>query len=89
MSNQVNQDFNFEQEEGRTLKDYIILFRSNLPAVSIIIIASLIISIVYALRSPDIFQSQSTVKINKTGGNILQSPLTPEFSDFGNEIARM
>lgn len=85
MSNQVNQDFNFEQEEGRTLKDYIILFRSNLPAVSIIIIASLIISIVYALRSPDIFQSQSAVKITKTGGNILQSPLTPEFSDFGND----
>lgn len=85
MSNQVNQDFNFEQEEGRTLKDYIILFRSNLPAVLIIMIASLIISVVYALRSPDIFQSQSAVKITKTGGNILQSPLTPEFSDFGND----
>ncbi|MCL6493368.1 MAG: polysaccharide biosynthesis tyrosine autokinase [Ignavibacterium sp.] len=85
MSNQVNQDFNFEQEEGRTLKDYIILFRSNLPAVLIIMIASLIISVFYALRSPDIFQSQSAVKITKTGGNILQSPLTPEFSDFGND----
>jgi tyrosine-protein kinase Etk/Wzc len=85
MSNQVNQDFNFEQEEGRTLKDYIILFRSNLPAVLIIMITSLIFSVVYALRSPDIFQSQSAVKITKTGGNILQSPLTPEFSDFGND----
>lgn len=85
MSSQVNQDYNFELEESRTLKDYILLFRSNLPAVSIIIIASLIISIVYALRSPDIFQSQSAVKITKTGGNILQSPLTPEFSDFGND----
>ncbi|MEJ5262047.1 MAG: polysaccharide biosynthesis tyrosine autokinase [Ignavibacterium sp.] len=85
MSSQVNQDYNFEQEESRTLKDYIILFRNNLPAVSIIIIASLIISVIYALRSPDIYQSQSAVKITKTGGNILQSPLTPEFSDFGND----
>ncbi|WP_337871949.1 polysaccharide biosynthesis tyrosine autokinase [Ignavibacterium sp.] len=85
MSSQVNQDYNFEQEESRTLKDYIILFRSNLPAVTIIMIASLIISVIYALRSPDIFQSQSAVKITKTGGNILQAPLTPEFSDFGND----
>lgn len=85
MSKQVNQDFNFELEEGRTLKDYIILFRSNLPSVLIIIITSLIISVVYALRSADIFQSQSAVKITKTGGNILQSPITPEFSDFGND----
>lgn len=85
MSNQFNQDFNFEQEEGRTLKDYIILFRRNLPAILIITTVSLIISIVYALRSPDIFQSQAVVKITKTGGNILQSSITPEFSDFGND----
>lgn len=85
MSNNGNQEVNFEQDEGRTLKDYLLLFRSNLPAVLIIIIASFAVAIIYALRSPDIYISQTGIKITKTGGNILQSPLTPEFSDFGND----
>lgn len=80
-----NQDFNVDQDEGRTLKDYLLLFRSNLPAVLIIIIASFAVALIYALRSPDIYISQTGIKITKTGGNILQSPLTPEFSDFGND----
>lgn len=85
MSINGNQDFNIEQDEGRTLKDYLLLFRSNLPAVLIIIIASFAVALIYALRSPDIYISQTGIKITKTGGNILQSPLTPEFSDFGND----
>uniref|UniRef100_A0A7V3E735 non-specific protein-tyrosine kinase n=1 Tax=Ignavibacterium album TaxID=591197 RepID=A0A7V3E735_9BACT len=85
MSINGNQDFNIEQDEGITLKDYLLLFRSNLPAVLIIIIASFAVALIYALRSPDIYISQTGIKITKTGGNILQSPLTPEFSDFGND----
>ncbi len=85
MSNQVNQDFNYESENGNTLKDYIFLLRNNLPAVLIILLASIVVSVIYALRSPDIYISQSGVKITKSGGNILQSPFTTEFSDFGSD----
>lgn len=85
MASSINNDYNFEQEEGRTLKDYLLLFRSNLPAVIIILLASFAVAFIYALRSPDIFKSQASVKITKTGGNILQSPINPELSDFGND----
>lgn len=85
MNTQKNNDIYFNEQEGNTLKDYIILFRNNLPAVLIILVTSIVVSVLYALRSPDIYSSQAGVKITKTGGNILQSPLTPEFSDFGSD----
>ncbi|GMU97057.1 GumC family protein [Ignavibacterium album] len=85
MNTQKNNDIYFDEQEGNTLKDYIILFRNNLPAVLIILVTSIVVSVLYALRSPDIYSSQAGVKITKTGGNILQSPLTPEFSDFGSD----
>ncbi|MFN3694342.1 MAG: GumC family protein, partial [Ignavibacterium sp.] len=50
-----------------------------------ILLASIAISVLYALKSPDIYISQAGVKITKSGGNILQSPFTPEFSDFGSD----
>ncbi|MFN3874160.1 MAG: Wzz/FepE/Etk N-terminal domain-containing protein, partial [Ignavibacterium sp.] len=85
MSNQQSNDIYFDEQEGNTLKDYIILLRNNLPAVLIILLASIAISVLYALRSPDIYISQAGVKITKSGGNILQSPFTTEFSDFGSD----
>lgn len=85
MNTNQNLEINSDIQEGNTLKDYLVLFRNNLPAVLIILIASIVVSVIYALRSPDIYSSQVGVKITKTGGNILQSPFTSEFSDFGSD----
>lgn len=78
-------DIELENTESNSLKDYLIIIRNNLLAVSIIVIVSLIVAILYALSAQDIYKSQTALKLSKPGGNILQSPLVPEFSDFGND----
>jgi capsular exopolysaccharide synthesis family protein len=84
MSNSVN-DIELENSESNTLKDYLILIHNNLWPVIIIIIASLAVAIIYAISAKDIYKSQTALKLSKPGGNILQSPLIPEFSDYGND----
>jgi tyrosine-protein kinase Etk/Wzc len=71
--------------ERRTLKDYIILLRNNLVTVIIIILVSLAVAIAFALLSKDIYNSQIALKLNKPGGSILETQLTPELGDFGND----
>jgi tyrosine-protein kinase Etk/Wzc len=68
-----------------SLKDYVNLIRGNLfPTVSIVAI-SLIIAIIYAVNARDIYKSTATLKVVKPQGNILYSPVIPEFQDFGND----
>jgi len=78
-------EFNLDNSESNTLKDYLILIRNNLVPVIIIILASLAVAIIYAISAKDIYKSQTALKLSKPGGSILQSPLVPEFSDFGND----
>lgn len=85
MSNQNLNDINFDENQSSTLKDYLILFSANLRPVLSILAASFIISIIYAISAPDIFRTSTALKITKPGGSILQSPLMPEISDYGND----
>lgn len=78
-------EFNLDNNESSTLKDYLILIRNNLVPVIIIIAAALAVGIIYALTAKDIYKSQTAIKLSKPGGSILQSPLVPEFSDYGND----
>lgn len=85
MNNNNFNEFNLDNSESNTLKDYLILIRNNIVPVIIIILASLAVSIIYAISAKDIYKSQTALKLSKPGGSILQSPLVPEFSDFGND----
>ena len=71
--------------ETHSLKDYVNLIRGNLLPIIIIISASLIIAIIYAVNARDIYKSTATLKVVKPQGNILYSPVIPEFQDFGND----
>lgn len=85
MDNNNNTDFELENSESNTFKDYLILLRNNIVPVLIIIIASLTLAVIYAVTAKNIYKSQTALKISKPGGSILQSPLVPELSDFGND----
>lgn len=71
--------------EGKSLKDYIQLIRLNLTPIILITLSGLLVSILYALNAEDIYNSKTSLKISKPQGNILEAPLLPEFSDFGND----
>lgn len=78
-----NNGYEFEETESKTLKDYLALIKNNLIPVLLIIGVGLAAAVVYALSSKDIFKSTATLKLSKPQGNILQSPLTPDFGDYG------
>jgi len=81
MSNQNQNDINFEENQSSTLKDYLILFRANLKPVLAILLTSLVVSIIYAISAPNIFKTSTSLKINLPGGSILESTLMPEVGD--------
>lgn len=85
MQNNNFNDSDIENSNQNTFKDYILLIRNNLTPVIIIIIVSFAIALIYAVTAKNIYKSQTELKISKPGGNILQSPLMPEFSDFGSD----
>lgn len=85
MQNNNFNDYDIENSNQNTFKDYILLIRNNLTPVIIIIIVSFAIALIYAVTAKNIYKSQTELKISKPGGNILQSPLMPEFSDFGSD----
>lgn len=85
MQNNNFNDYDIENSNQNTFKDYILLIRNNLTAVIIIILISFAIALIYAVTAKNICKSQTELKVSKPGGNILQSPLVPEFSDFGSD----
>ncbi|MFH0735391.1 MAG: polysaccharide biosynthesis tyrosine autokinase [bacterium] len=80
-SNNINsRDF-----ETNSLKDYINIIRLNLLPILLIAITGLVVSIVYAVNARDIYKSTTILKLAKPQGSILDSPLIPEFQDFGSD----
>ena len=79
-----NNGFNIEGNE-RTLKDYIIIVRTNLLPIILITLTGLIVAITYAANAIDIFNSTTVLKLSKPNGGILESPILPEFQDFGSD----
>ena len=77
-NNQI--DPNINELEGSNLKDYFRLIRMNIIPFILIIIASTLIAIFYAKRLPNIYVSSTSLKISKSGGNILQNPFSSELN---------
>ena len=72
-------------EDSKSVKDYILLIRTNL--FPFIFISILIIAAVgaYAFFAKDIYESTVTLKINKQKQNILESAAMPEVSGLIND----
>jgi len=72
-----------EEEETHSLTDYINIFRHYLLPILIISITVLSSAIFYAITATNIYKASTMLKISKPQGNILESPLMPEFGNFG------
>ncbi len=76
----------FEMEETNSLKDYLNLIKLNLIPILLITITGLTVSIIFALIAKDIYTATTAMKIQKpSSGGILDAPLLPEFSSFGDD----
>jgi uncharacterized protein involved in exopolysaccharide biosynthesis len=73
------------QEEGNNFKDYFNLIRNNLTPVVLITVICTTAAVFYAVNASDIFKSTTSLKLSKPQGSILESPLMPEFQDFGSD----
>jgi polysaccharide biosynthesis transport protein len=75
----------YTSTDSNTLKDYIRLIRNNWLPVVLITVTGLAVAILYAVNAVDIYKSTTTLRISKSGGDVLTSPLMPEFNDWGND----
>ncbi len=80
-----NQNLNSNEYESNTFKDYLNLIRNNLLPVAIITCACLATAIFYAIHSKNVYTAVTMLKISQPQGNILDSPIMPEFQDFGSD----
>ena len=87
MNNNINNNGGgFEVEETNSLKDYFNLIKLNLIPILLITFTGLTVAIIFALIAKDIYTASTALKIQKpSGGGIMDAPLLPEFSDFGND----
>ncbi|RJP68296.1 MAG: polysaccharide biosynthesis tyrosine autokinase [Ignavibacteriales bacterium] len=77
---------NFQRvQEGSSLKDYLFLIRNNLVPIILITLAGLAVAVIYAINAPNIYKATTSLKVSKPQGSILESPLIPEFQDFGSD----
>lgn len=76
---------NKEYQELNSFREIINLIRLNVGIILTIGLTGLIIGIVYAINAPNIYKSTTTIKITKPQGSILNSPLIPEFQDYGSD----
>ncbi len=77
---------NFQRvQEGSSLKDYLFLIRNNLVPIILITLAGLAVAVIYAINAPNIYKTTTSLKVSKPQGSILESPLIPEFQDFGSD----
>ncbi len=83
MKNLDEKNNNYEDTEGKSLKEYISLVRNNLFPFSLIIAVCITVAIIYALSSKNIYESETTLKISEPQGDILQAPLMPDMMDMG------
>src|ERR1035437_7338882 len=67
------------------LKELISLIRSNPYPILISTLLCLIISVVFALQSKDIYKSTSSLKISKPQGGVLQASQSPEIQGFTDD----
>jgi tyrosine-protein kinase Etk/Wzc len=76
---------NIHQEETPMFREYINLIKRNFILIFFISIIGLGAAIYYAINHPDIYKSTTVLKIAKPPGSILNSPVMPEYQDFGSD----
>ena len=72
-----------DNEDSKSLKDYVLLIRNNLLPFVLIAVVCTAAAVYYALNSMDIYESKTVLKISKPQGNILEAPITPDIMDLG------
>ena len=80
-----NNNINSREFETTSFKEYLNIIRQNLTPILLISITGLLVSVLYAYNAKDIYKSVTSLKISKPQGSILNSPLIPEFQDFGSD----
>ncbi len=80
-----NNNTNAREFETTSFKEYLNIIRQNLTPILLISVTGLLVSFLYAYNAKDIFKSVTTLKISKPQGSILNSPIIPEFQDFGSD----
>lgn len=80
-----NSKYMKKEAEANTFKDYLNLIRNNAVPILLITLTGLLVSIIYAIKAPDIYKSTTILKVSKPQGSILQSPLIPDMQDFGSD----
>ena len=78
----INNTFTPQEIQSSTFKDYVLLIRNNFVTFFIILGVCTIAAVIYTLRLPDIYSSHTTIKVAKSGGNILQTPLMEDMNDL-------
>jgi len=84
MNNNQN-NFDLKELEGKSFKDYLALVQKNLWPFLIISLVIIIGTAFYVLRLTDIYMSETSVKISKSGGSILQTTPLLGMGDLGND----
>ena len=69
---------NISIADEKSVKDYLSLIRNNILPVFIIVISSLVVSILYAVNTKNIYKSTTSLKLEKPKGSILESGLSPD-----------
>ena len=83
----MENNIDLQKLEANSFKSQLILIRTNLISFLTIIFLSAIVSIVYALILPDIYVSETSIKVSKSNGDVLQSKAFRDFGDLGNDRA--
>ena len=83
MKNSDESNYNYEETETKSLKDYINIIRNNLFPFVLIAAVCTAAAVYYALSSRNIYESETVLKISKPQGNILDAPLMPDIMDLG------
>jgi tyrosine-protein kinase Etk/Wzc len=79
-----NTNIPINNQNEKSFRDYISLFRLNLTAIFLISFTGLLVAIVYAVTAPNIYKSSTELKISKSSGSVLQGSMMPDFGqDFG------
>jgi len=83
--NNGQQNETHNTSDSNTLKDYIRLIRAHWVPVLLISLSGFLVALVYAINATNIYKSTTSLRISKTTGDVLTSPLMPEFTDWGND----
>ncbi|MGA9293226.1 MAG: polysaccharide biosynthesis tyrosine autokinase [Ignavibacteriaceae bacterium] len=83
MNNFENNEYGYEENETKSLKDYLLLIRNNLVPFLLITAVCIAASVFYALTSKNIYESETVLKISEPQGDILEAPLMPDMMDMG------